>query len=63
MTVGFIHSAIGDDEINMDEIKGIATNDDYVFHATTYGEVQKLTDAIAEMICQICISISKYIHT
>ncbi|KAK2181974.1 hypothetical protein NP493_373g02048 [Ridgeia piscesae] len=48
--------AIGDNEINMDEIKGIATNDDYVFHATTYGEVQDLTDTIAAMICKISIS-------
>ncbi|KAK2151819.1 hypothetical protein NP493_2565g00008 [Ridgeia piscesae] len=37
--------------INMDEVKGIANNEDYVFHAADYGQVQDMTDEIASKIC------------
>ncbi|KAI0208075.1 hypothetical protein LSAT2_007248 [Lamellibrachia satsuma] len=42
--------AIGED-IDMDEINGIASNEDYVFHASNYGQVQDLTKVIADKIC------------
>ena len=35
----------------MDEINGIASNEDYVFHASNYGQVQDLTKVIADKIC------------
>ena len=35
----------------MDEVNGIANNDDYVFHAADYSQVQDLTDEIASKIC------------
>ncbi|KAK2193943.1 hypothetical protein NP493_4g03049 [Ridgeia piscesae] len=44
--------AIGLD-INDDEINGIASNPDYVFHAANYGVVQDLTSKIAGKICKI----------
>jgi len=45
-----VPSAIGQG-INMDEVKGIANNEDYVFHAADYGQVQDMTDEIASKIC------------
>ncbi|KAI0236833.1 hypothetical protein LSAT2_012602 [Lamellibrachia satsuma] len=50
MPVEFILSAIGED-IEMDEINGIASNEDYVFHASSYDSVQDLTTVIVEKIC------------
>ena len=35
----------------MDEINEIASNQDYVFHASNYGQVQDLTKVIADKIC------------
>ena len=35
----------------MDEVNGIASNQDQVYHAANYGEVQELTREIADMIC------------
>ena len=35
----------------MEEIRGIASHDDFVFHATSYGDVQKITDEITKMMC------------
>ena len=37
--------------INLDEVKGITNNEDYVFHAADYGLVQDLTDDITSKIC------------
>ena len=50
MPVVFVILAIGSG-VNMEEINGIANNEDYVFHANSYGEVQSLTDVIADKIC------------
>ncbi|KAI0236837.1 hypothetical protein LSAT2_012606, partial [Lamellibrachia satsuma] len=44
--------AIGDD-INRDEIKGIATNEDYVFEASDFSTVQDLTEEIAARVCGV----------
>ena len=35
----------------MDEINGIASNEHYVFHASSYDSVQDLTTVIVEKIC------------
>ena len=43
----------------MDEINGIASDNDNVFHASTNNVVHDLTDAIANKIC--CKPISKQI--
>ena len=45
-----VPSAIGQ-AINMDEVNGIANNEDYVFHAADYSQVQGLTNEIASKIC------------
>ena len=35
----------------MDEIKGIAIKEDYVFEASDYSSVQDLTEEIAARVC------------
>ena len=35
----------------MDEMRGIASHNDFVFTATGFGDVQKLTDEITKMMC------------
>ena len=53
MKIACVNLGIGAD-IDTAEINGIASSPDAVFTAANYGEVQRLTDEIADMICVHC---------
>ena len=50
MPVDFVLLGIGG-HIYLDEIYGIASSEDFVFHTSSYGSVQDLTIEIADKIC------------